>query len=100
MLKDGPTYGYRLVQQLNERGAGLLKMGEGTIYPVLHRMEERELITATWRESEQGRRRKYYRVMVKGKKAMAENQAQWRSLVKVMENVLKPTPASGTVKTA
>ena len=102
VLGDGPTYGYDLVNRLNERGGGLLKMGEGTIYPVLHRMEERGLLTATWRDGPLssgggGRRRKYYRVTVAGKKAMAENRAQWQGLVTVMENVLKPGPR-GAVK--
>ena len=90
VLRDGPSYGYQIVTDLNERGAGLLQMGEGTIYPVLHRMEERGLIEATWRTGETGRQRKYYRLTPKGRRAFVENQAQWHGLVSVMSAIFGP----------
>jgi hypothetical protein len=48
VLEEGPSYGYAIVQELNSRAEGLLKLGEGTIYPVLHRLEDRQLITSNW----------------------------------------------------
>ena len=94
ILQNGPSYGYQIVQDLNEQAAGLLKMGEGTVYPVLHRLEERELITATWRDGDTGRKRKYYRLTSKGRRAQSANRQQWQSLVQVMETMLGPnTPA-------
>jgi DNA-binding PadR family transcriptional regulator len=96
VLTDGPSYGYQLVQDLNARAPGILKTGEGTIYPVLHRLEERELITSTWRAGETGRQRRYYRITPRGKRALAANRLQWASLAKVMHTVLggKPAPLS------
>jgi DNA-binding PadR family transcriptional regulator len=87
VLEAGPSYGYQIIQDLNALGDGLLAMGEGTVYPVLHRMEERGLIVAAWRVSEAGRRRKYYRITPRGRKSMAENQAQWLGLRRLMDRV-------------
>jgi PadR family transcriptional regulator PadR len=88
VLEEGPSYGYAIVQELNSRAEGLLKLGEGTIYPVLHRLEERELITSEWQLAENARKRKYYRLAPKGKLALAENRQQWQMLTKVMQTVV------------
>ena len=90
LLEQGPSYGYAIVEKLNKRVPGLLNFGEGTIYPVLHRMEERRLITAKWRTGENGRQRKYYRLNRKGKTSLATSRQQWQSLVSVMGAFLGP----------
>ena len=87
VLSDAPSYGYAIVQELNRRGEGLLKMGEGTVYPVLYRMEERGLVEAYWEKGSNGRRRKYYRNTAAGKRALAVDQQQWQGLVTLMERV-------------
>lgn len=92
VLTGGPSYGYQLVQDLNAAAPGLLKTGEGTIYPVLHRLEERELIQSEWRAGETGRQRRYYRLTQKGKRALSENRQQWAALTKVMNTVLGAAP--------
>jgi DNA-binding PadR family transcriptional regulator len=94
VLAEAPSYGYQLVQDLNARAPGLLTTGEGTIYPVLHRLEERGLIQSAWREGETGRQRRYYRISAKGKKALSANRRQWAALTKVMDTVLGPLPAT------
>ena len=88
ILREGPSYGYEIIQTLNERSAGLLRMGEGTAYPVLHRLEDRGLIASRWSTAESGRRRKYYRLTPKGRRSLAENAKQFRSLVQLMSSVL------------
>ena len=92
-LSAGPSYGYQIVQDLNATAPGLLETGEGTIYPVLHRLEERGLIQTSWRAGETGRQRRYYRVTPKGKKALSDNRLQWAALKKVMSTVLGDRPA-------
>jgi DNA-binding PadR family transcriptional regulator len=87
ILESGPSYGYAIIQELSKRAEGIVGLGEGTVYPVLHRLEERRLITATWRSSEKGRARKYYRLTTKGKQALAENRLQWQMLATLMEKV-------------
>jgi len=88
ILEAGPSYGYAIVKELNERAEGLLQLGEGTIYPVLYRLEEKKLISARWRLAENGRERKYYRLTAKGRKALAANLNQWQMLASVMRKVL------------
>jgi PadR family transcriptional regulator, regulatory protein PadR len=88
VLEDGPSYGYAITQELKGRAEGILQLGEGTIYPVLHRLEKRGLIVATWRTAETGRERKYYRLTPKGKKAFADNCRQWQMLSAVMKRVV------------
>lgn len=83
-LRQGPSYGYEIVQEINRRSPDLLKLGEGTVYPVLHRMEERGLLATEWRTGETKRRRKYYRLTQAGKKALTANLQQWEGLQAVM----------------
>ena len=88
VLRSGPSYGYAIVQELRQRAEGILNLGEGTIYPVLHRLEGRGLIASKWRQGETGRQRKYYRLTPKGRKTFAENSLQWQALTKVMEKFI------------
>ena len=90
ILQSGPSYGYAIVKDLNDVAEGILSLGEGTIYPVLHRMEEKKLISARWSEAENGRQRKYYRLAPKGRKALTDNRVQWQMLSEVMEKLLGP----------
>lgn len=94
ILDEQPNYGYEIVSLLNERTEGLLNMGEGTVYPVLHRLEKRKLISSYWDKAGSGRPRKYYRVTPAGAKALGENREQWADLVRVMETFLGPRDKS------
>jgi len=88
VLADGPSYGYAIVRDLKERSEGLLRLGEGTVYPVLYRMEEKGLISSRWAVGENGRERKYYRLVARGKRAFAANAQEWRAMLSIMEKVL------------
>ncbi len=90
ILEAGPNYGYAMVRELNERVRGILQLGEGTMYPVLHRMEDKKLISSSWRTAENGRERKYYRVTAKGRRALAANYQEWQMLSAAMKRVLGP----------
>ncbi|MEI9998809.1 MAG: PadR family transcriptional regulator [Verrucomicrobiota bacterium] len=93
-LTAGPSYGYQLVQDLNAKAPGLLQTGEGTIYPVLHRLEDRGLIQSAWRIGETGRQRRYYRITPKGRRVLSANRLQWAALAKVMRAMLGAAPAA------
>src|SRR5271155_4050910 len=95
VLSEGQSYGYQMVQDLNAKAPGILKTGEGTIYPVLHRLEQRELIQSAWRAGETGRQRRYYRITPRGKKSLLQNRLQFAALAKVMRVVLgDPLPVT------
>jgi len=93
VLEDGPSYGYAIIQELGQRAEGIVQLGEGTVYPVLHRLEEKNLLTSSWRKAGNQRQRKYYRLTRKGRKVLAENRLQWELLSRVMEKMLGPGTA-------
>jgi PadR family transcriptional regulator PadR len=77
VLTDGESYGYALIQRVQELSEGRIQWTEGMLYPVLHWMEKEGLIESEWRVSESGRKRKYYRLKSKGRVALAEERRQW-----------------------
>lgn len=78
VLKRGPSWGYDIVRQLNDEAAGAFVWQEGTVYPLLHRLEKQKLVRARWRESPAGRRRKYYMLTATGRDALDRDARQWR----------------------
>lgn len=66
LLDRQPNYGYRLVRDLRQLAPQLLRSGEGTVYPVLHRMEQQGLVTSQWQTVDGGRQRKYYHICRNG----------------------------------
>jgi PadR family transcriptional regulator PadR len=80
-LNTTPSYGYDLVKRLNALATDLFTFREGTLYPVLHRLEKQRLIKANWQPTPKGqkgpRRRRYYSVTPAGKKALAQSLQQW-----------------------
>jgi DNA-binding PadR family transcriptional regulator len=79
-----PHYGYALRQALAEAG---LEIAEGTLYPLLRRLESQGLLTSEW-FVEDNRPRRYYRTSAEGRRALTALSAEWRELVKVLERLL------------
>lgn len=76
-LSREATYGYRLLKKVNEEATGLFTWQEGTLYPILHKLEQEGLVEAEWRQADTGRRRKYYHVTKKGRETLTEGVSQW-----------------------
>lgn len=91
----GESYGYAIVQRLEALSGGKLQWSDGTLYPVLHRLETEGLIAATWRTAENGRRRKYYRLTPQGEAAMQQEKRQWLDVHSVLTQLWGPEPAMG-----
>src|SRR5579871_4433974 len=94
ILTEGETYGYALIQRVRELSQGRIEWTEGMLYPVLHWMEEEDLIESEWRESETGRKRKYYRLRKEGRKALQEEKEQWMSVHETLAKLWKHQPRS------
>ena len=77
VLTEGENYGYALIQRVRELSGGRIEWTEGMLYPVLHWMEKEKLIESEWREAETGRKRKYYRLIKEGRKALQAERQQW-----------------------
>src|SRR5580765_7474885 len=77
ILEDGESYGYAIIQRVRELSDGEIEWTDGMLYPVLHRLEAQTYVSSAWRESETGRKRKYYALTRKGRQALAEQKKQW-----------------------
>ncbi len=87
LLSRGPMYGYELVQSLATKSAGVLDMGQSTLYPMLYNMEAKKLVAAYWETADSGRQRKYYKLTDKGKKRLAADLKQWEALAGAMNGL-------------
>ncbi len=81
---DEPQYGYSLKQRLADLG---LDINEGTLYPLLRRLEGQGLLHSEWRVVDETRPRRYYVLDEPGRAALDSLQAEWRSLVAVVERI-------------
>ena len=78
-------YGYSLRQALSAQG---IDIEEGTLYPLIRRLEEQGLLTSNWQEA-QGRKRRYYKLSADGEEALAELASDWSSLTQSIEKILE-----------
>ncbi len=78
ILAEGDSYGYAIIKRVTELSGGHLQWTDGMLYPVLHRLERQGYVAARWRASDNGRRRKYYRITKEGRAELAAQQRQWR----------------------
>lgn len=87
VIGEGELYGYEIVQTLRDQSDGTFAPSEGSLYPILHRLELDGHLLATWRASDKGPRRRYYRLTAKGKGLLAESTAEWANLVRAVSGV-------------
>jgi PadR family transcriptional regulator, regulatory protein PadR len=87
-LNSGRRYGYELLKMLERAGAGVVEVKEGTLYPLLHRLEDAGLVVATWEAEGRSRPRKYYETTSTGRAHLAVLRAEWTALVRAMGDLL------------
>ncbi len=92
VLTQGESYGYELIQRVRELSGGRIEWTEGMLYPVLHWMEDEDLIESEWREAGTGRKRKYYRLRKDGRKALQDEQQQWMTVHETLTKLWKTRP--------
>ena len=84
LLRDEPSHGYRLVQEIRRRSREHLVFGEGTIYPLLYTLEGSGMIAGGWKSGAGIRRRKVYRLTPKGHRQLARRLEEWERFEKGM----------------
>jgi transcriptional regulator len=87
-LVAGALHGWGISKRLRATSRDALEVGQGSLYPALYRLEDRGWITAEWKNSDEGRRAKFYSLTAAGKKQFAAERSQWRHFVSVVETVL------------
>ena len=80
VLAKAASYGYQIVKRVNAEADGLFVWQEGTIYPVLHKLEKEGLVRTQWQQADTGRRRKYYYITAKGREALADRRREWEDV--------------------
>ncbi|MCB0082506.1 MAG: helix-turn-helix transcriptional regulator [Caldilineaceae bacterium] len=87
ILSHGDSYGYAIIQQVHELSDGEMEWADGMLYPILHRLEKKELVESYWGKAENGRKRKYYRLRQAGLDELNEQRQSWRSLYEMLQKL-------------
>ena len=90
-LTWGPAHGYAIARWIEQLTGEVLRVGEGSLYPALHRLEERGLVEAKWELSDTRRRTRVYRLTGKGRVQLREEAGSWRQFVQAVGKVLDAT---------
>lgn len=88
-LALGPLHGLGVSQRIEQLTRGTFQVKPGSLFPALHRMEEAGWLTASWGESENNRRAKYYRLTRAGQRQLETETADWQHIAMAINNALK-----------
>jgi PadR family transcriptional regulator, regulatory protein PadR len=86
-----PMHGLAISQRLHTMSAEVLQVSRGSLYPALHKLEHQGLLRAEWRQSDNGKRAKYYTLTRAGTRRLGEELAEWERLSAAIALVLRPT---------
>ncbi len=94
LLAEEPMYGYQIAKELEQRSGGYFDFKEGTLYPLLHRMEKEDLVKGEWQVVEKGPSRKYYSITQEGRRVLEKSAAEWTTfsqrLLKILGQETEP----------
>jgi PadR family transcriptional regulator, regulatory protein PadR len=85
----GPVHGYAIAQRLQQVSRDVVQVPQGSLYPALHRLENRGLLTADWKDTESGREAKFYQLTRKGRAQLESESASWQRLTQAVAAILK-----------
>ena len=86
----GPAHGHTIAYAIEHRSDDVLQVEHGSLYPALHRLENRGWIASSWGASENNRKARFYRLTAKGRKQLAKQTSRWNQLVSAVNQILRP----------
>jgi PadR family transcriptional regulator, regulatory protein PadR len=89
VVAAGPIHGYALAQRIRLISRDLLQIQQGSLYPALHRLENRGFLAAAWDASETGREAKFYRLTARGRAQLQKETAHWARLSEAIALILQ-----------
>ena len=89
-LAIGPAHGHTIANAIARQSDDVLQVEHGSLYPALHRLEDRKWIASFWGTSENNRRARYYRLTPKGRAQLAAQTSRWDEIVRAINRVLRP----------
>lgn len=87
LLEEKDMYGYEMIETLRQRSQNVFEMKAGTLYPLLHSLEEKNLLTV-YEQEVSGKVRKYYSITKEGRKLLTQKQEEWQQYSKAVMDVL------------
>ena len=87
-LLFGPAHGHTIAHAIEHASEEVLQVEQGSLYPALHRLEDRGWVSSTWGTSENNRKAKYYRLTAAGRKQLQAETSRWRQMVRAIGRVL------------
>ena len=87
----GPIHGYAIAQRIQQMSRDALQVQQGSLYPALHRLEYKKLLTARWKPSDTGREAKFYELTARGRDHLKAETQNWARLTQVVGLILKGT---------
>jgi PadR family transcriptional regulator, regulatory protein PadR len=90
-LALGPLHGWGISKRIRQLSSEVLQIGQGSLYPALYRLEDRDWITAEWGISPEGRRAKFYRLTAVGRRQLSTETESWRLFSLAVNHVLQAT---------
>jgi PadR family transcriptional regulator PadR len=91
-----PLHGYAIAQRLRQMTRDAIQVTQGSLYPALHRLENRGLLAAEWKPSSTGRESKTYTLTRKGRAALEHESSSWHRLIDVIGSVLRASPGDAS----
>jgi PadR family transcriptional regulator, regulatory protein PadR len=88
----GPAHGHTIAHGIEHGSEDVLQIEHGSLYPALHRLEDRGWIASFWGTSESNRKAKYYRLTPAGRKQLIAETTRWEQMVRAIGRILKPVP--------
>ena len=88
VVAQAPLHGYGIAQRLQQLSRDVVQVQQGSLYPALHRLENRGLLAAEWRPSDTGREAKFYSLTRKGRRQLAAEESGWRRLAEAIGLIL------------
>ena len=88
----GPAHGYTIANAIERGSDEVLQVEHGSLYPALHRLQNRGWIAALWGTSENNRKAKYYRLTPPGRKQLHAQTTRWEQVVRAIGRIMRPVP--------
>jgi PadR family transcriptional regulator, regulatory protein PadR len=90
-LQVGPTHGWDIAQRIQQVSREVLRVGQGSLYPALHRLEAQGWIASEWGASDNNRKAKFYQLTATGRKQLTSEREAWECFTGAVELILKTT---------
>ena len=89
-LITGPAHGHTIAHAIERTSEDVLQVEQGSLYPALHRLEDRGWLSSYWGISENNRKAKYYKLTARGRRQLIAETSRWQQLVKAIGRILEP----------